>query len=158
MALEYYINVKEKQPVLQFKFKGGFFSYQRDDTNGDLRMIHFFEPKFVGNPVDFNEPPSSSSKTKGYYGEATFFLIKLEEKMNLIIEINSKIGGKAFQFSIFENNTFKTIDQYKNKPSELYTTYNKNLEKGEYLIRVINGKSTYRNTALYDLNLKKVIQ
>ncbi|WP_108866877.1 hypothetical protein [Aquimarina aquimarini] len=156
MALEYYINVKEKQHVLRFKFKGGFYSYQRDDANGDLRMIHFFEPEFVANAVDFNQQSSFSSKTKGYYGEATFFLIKIEKKMNLSVVINSKIVEKKFQFSILENNSFNTIEQYVNKHSELYTTYNKNLEKGEYLIRVINGKSTYWNMPLYDLNLKKV--
>ncbi|MCD8416065.1 hypothetical protein G1J88_11695 [Tenacibaculum dicentrarchi] len=157
MELEYYINVKEKQHVLRFKFNGGFYSYQKDDKNDDHRMIHFFEPEFVANTVDFNQLSSFSSKTKGYYGEATFFLIKIKKKMNLSVVINSKIVEKKFQFSILENNSFNTIEQYVNKHSELYTTYNKNLEKGEYLIRVINGKSTYWNMPLYDLNLKKII-
>lgn len=156
MEVEYYINVKEKQPILRFKFKGGYYSSQNYDLNGDLRIIHFFEPAFVENKIGLNQQSSFSTKAKGYYGEATFFLIKLEEKMNLNLVINSKVIGKTFQFSVLESNSFKTIDQFVNTPSEFYTSYNENLDKGEYLVRVINGGSTPWDRPLYVLNLKKV--
>lgn len=153
--MDYFINFKEKKAPLRFKFNDGFYSYQKNDENGNQRMIHFFKPQFLANATDFNELQSYTSNTFGYYGEATFFLISLEEKMLLSVEINSNVKDRNFEFSIFKNNNFHSINEFMAKKNKTHTKYVGNLKQGDYLIRVISGKPTYWDSSLYELNVLK---
>ncbi len=151
MKISYFINLKEKQPVLRFKFNDGFYSYQKND-----KMVHFFQPQFHKNSISEIEPKSYISITNGYLGDATFFLILIEEYMNVSIEIMPKFKDNSFNFAIFENNQFHTIDEYLNKKGELYTKYHKKLKKGHYLIRVITKDSNhYEDKLLFKLKILK---
>ncbi|MHA7058807.1 hypothetical protein ACWGOQ_0016400 [Aquimarina sp. M1] len=155
MSLRYYINLKEKSPLIRFQFCGGFYSYQKKQENGSLRMIHFFEPKFEKNEVGSKGLAIQSTQEYGYSGGAIFFLITLEEKMKLFIEIKPEIEGYEPEFSVFRNDQFYTIDEYINKDHKLCTSYSKTLKKGEYLIRVINENPIDLFTPLFNLKVTK---
>lgn len=147
MKIDYLINLKEKAPVLRFKFDGGFYS--------SPKMVHFFEPELVPNATDVSKLSSYHATVQGYYGEATFFLISLEDKMSVSVEIKSKVKDKKFEFSILKNDQFYTTDEVLYKKSKLYTQYQKKLKKGDYLIRVVNENSGYWDAPLFELHISK---
>lgn len=148
--------LREKRTDLPFKFISGLYSFQGEDKTGEFKIINFFEPIFYANAVDFNENKSFESFSDGYYGNATFFLISLEEASEIEINIESNVPNQKFQFSVFENDTFHTLEEYLNMNMAQFDSFLEPLEKGQYLIRVIHENSDFSEDPLYSLKIFKV--
>ncbi|MEB2777368.1 hypothetical protein SYJ56_18785 [Algoriphagus sp. D3-2-R+10] len=143
---------------VQYKFNSGLYSHQETDLTGKFKIINFVEPVFIANAVSQNQHPSYISSTDGYYANATFYLITLDEDAALSIEVNSKIKAQQFKFSVFENNAYRSLEEYRTLPAELLESYQGNLKKGGYLIRIIHEGPEYREEPLFKIKIKKVIQ
>ncbi|SHO64323.1 hypothetical protein [Algoriphagus zhangzhouensis] len=148
--------LREKRTDLPFKFVSGLYSIQGEDNKGEFKIINFFEPVFCANAVAFNENQSFESVTEGYYGNATFFLISLEEASEIEINIEPNDPNHKFQFSVFENDTFHTLEEYLNMDMAQFDSFLEPLEKGQYLIRVIHENSDFIEDPLYNLKISKV--
>ena len=147
--IEYAINLKEEEPILRFKYLGGLVHCQRNNAKGELQDIHFYQSGFAQNAVAAGELGGSYTYAKGYFGKATFILLSLKNETEVSIKIDSKVTGQNFQFSIIDNNTFRTLDEYVDTESELHTNYKAKLKKGEYLVRVLNGNLNETNVVLF---------
>lgn len=154
--ISYAIDLKQKNPVLRFMFKGGLYSYQKPNKNGQNQIINFVEPSFYANAVTIDEPQSYSSLTDAFYANATFFLFFLEEDGEVSIRMKSKIKGMDFRFSVLENNGFFTMEEYLNKKGKLRGQYREKLKKGEYLIRVAHENADFMQNPLYTVEIDKV--
>ncbi|MEZ4970243.1 MAG: hypothetical protein R2814_11440 [Flavobacteriaceae bacterium] len=152
----YMIDFKKKSPDLQFKFEGGLYSYQENNKRGDFKIVNFYEPSFLANAVGHGENLSFIAHADGYYANATFFLISLDEEAEITIEIQPYIKGTKFLFSVFENSTFHTMDKYLNKKEKLFSIYTNRLKKDDYLIRVIHHSADYSEVPLYSMKITKV--
>jgi len=145
-----------KSSILPFKFVSGLYSFQGEDNAGEFKIINFFEPIFIANAVDFNENQSFDSFPDGYYGNATFFLISLEQAGEIEINIESNFPNQKIQFSVLENDTFHTLEEYLNMNMPQFDSFQQPLEKGQYLIRVIHENSDFSGDPLYSLKITKV--
>lgn len=150
-------NFLSKSSIFPFKFMNGLYSFQGEDHTGQFKIINFFEPVFSANAVGLNENQSFESVTEGYYGNATFFLISLEEASELEINIESTFPNQKIQFSVFENDTFHTLEKYLNMNIPQFDSFLEPLEKGQYLIRVIHENSDFSETPLYSIHIIKTI-
>ncbi|WP_268034838.1 hypothetical protein [Algoriphagus sp. PAP.12] len=146
---------QEKEPDLPFKFTSGLYSFQGEDQSGEFRIINFFEPIFIANAVDFNENQSFESSPFGYYANATFFLISLEEDSKIEIVMDSNHPNQNFQFSILKNDSFRTLEEYLNLDMVKTDSFSKILKKGQYLIRVIDENSDFEEGLLYKIHIVK---
>lgn len=153
--ISYAIDLKKKNPVLRFMFKGGLYLYQTPNKNGQNQIINFVEPSFYANAVTIDEPQYYSSLTDAYYANATFFLLDLEEEVEVSIHIESNVEGKSFDFSIFENNGFYTMEEYLNKKGKLFGQYKVVLKKGGYLIRILHENADYDEKPLCKIKIDK---
>jgi hypothetical protein len=149
----YAIDLGQKNPVLRFKFEGGLYSYQRPNKNGENEIVNFVQPLLYANAVAIDEPQSYSSFTDAFYGNATFFLLDLEEHSEVLIRLESKIKDLDFRFSVLENNGFFTMEEYLTAKEKLYGQYREKLEKGGYLIRVIHENADYMDSPLYTIKV-----
>jgi hypothetical protein len=151
--ISYMIDLKKKSPALRFRVDGGFYSFQKMDSDGVHQIINFVEPLFIANASAADGPIAYSSVTDAFYGNATFFFFELTEKADISIRLESATRDKDFQFSIFENKGFLTLDEYQNKKGKLNKQYESELAKGRYLIRVLHEDSDYAEKPLYTLYL-----
>lgn len=153
--INYEINLAEEKPILRFKIDGGLYSYQRPNENGEFQIINFVEPLIYANAVDYDELMSYSSFTDAFYANATFFLLNLEEEAQVSIRIETKEAGKDFNFSVFENEGFYTMEEYLQKESPLFDRYQNKIGKGEFLIRVLHEDSDFAERPLYTVYIDK---
>jgi len=153
--ISYAIDLKQKNPVLRFMFKGGLYSYQKPNKNGRNQIINFVEPSFYANAVTIDEPQSYSSITDTFYANATFFLFFLEEDAKVSIRMKSKMKDMDFRFSVLENNVFYTMEEYLTKKGKLHGQYREKLKKGEYLIQVVHENADFMQNPLYTVEIDK---
>lgn len=144
----------KKREDLAFRFQGGMYSIQHQSNTGEFRIYNFVEPVYYANAMD-TDAVSYSSISDAYYANATFFLLDLETAMNVSIQIKSKTQGKEYKFSVLENESFFTMDEYLKKDKELYDQYKNKLKKGAYLIRILHEDSDYAEKPLYTIHIDK---
>ncbi|WP_186754066.1 hypothetical protein [Echinicola salinicaeni] len=153
--LVFEIDLQEKRTDLPFMFRSGLYSFQVEDNTGEFKIINFFEPIFIANAVDSNENQYFESYSGGYYANATFFLISLEKDSEIEIDIESNDPNQKFQFSIFKNDSFRTLEEYLNMSMVQFDSFLEPMEKGEYLIRVIHDNSDFEEAPLYNIHINK---
>lgn len=139
---------------LVFRFQGGMYSIQGQSNTGEFRIYNFVEPVYYANAMD-TDAVSYSSISDAYYANATFFMLDLETAMSVSIQIKSKTQGKEYKFSVLENESFFTMDEYLKKDKELYDQYKNKLKKGSYLIRILHEDSDYAEKRLYTIYIDK---
>ena len=145
----------EKRNELGFRFKGGIYSIQGEDKTGEFRIYNFVEPIFYANAMDTQGASSQSSITEGFYANATFFLLDLDSEINVSIQIKSNTSGKEYKFSVLENESFLTIEEYLKNDAVLFDQYQNKLSKGSYLIRILHENSDYAEKPLYTIHIAK---
>ncbi|MBN3581923.1 hypothetical protein JYB64_05950 [Algoriphagus aestuarii] len=145
----------EKRNELGFRFKEGIYSIQGEDKTGEFRIYNFVEPIFYANAMDNDGASSQSSITDAFYANATFFLLDLDSEINVSIQIKSNTSGKVYQFSVLENESFLTIEEYLKNDAMLFDQYQNKLSIGSYLIRILHENSDYAEKPLYTIHINK---
>ena len=151
-----FIDFKEKNPEMRFIFNGGLYSLQDQDENKEYRTVNFFEPTFV---LDANNK-HESVLINGYTANVSFYLINIDENSEAEISINSNLKDESFNFSVLNNTSYLTLNEYLTNKKPLNNHLKKIFKKGTYLVCVKNkhnGKIDDYITPYYTLKISKSI-